>query len=75
MKLSEFRATIHAYRLYFICERKLRTYARKNYATVEINPEGCRIIQTRNFKNHPKVYSVDGSNNQEFLLLLSIKSQ
>ena len=25
--------------LYFICERKfLRTYARKNYATVEINP-------------------------------------
>ena len=29
---------------YFICERKfLRTYARKNYATLEINPNAFEV--------------------------------
>ena len=31
--------------LYFICERKFysRTYARKNYATLEINPNAFEV--------------------------------
>ena len=38
VQLLRLRATFHALPLFYIQTQILRTYARKNYATLEINP-------------------------------------
>ena len=60
VKLSEvlllrLRATFHT-SLYVICERKFYArHARKNYATVEINPQGINSKFTAILKHSTKV--------------------
>ena len=74
LQLLRLRATVHAC-LFFICEHKF--YARTHVKiTRQWNqPWGMKKNSNRNFKNQSEVCNADGSNNQEFRLFLSIKSQ